>query len=78
MTAKELKNLSWRLRRLELALKFRVKQYEIKPTKRFLQNFPRLRERKFYLVSWTDDKRIKVLVSGTKNPHYYHYQYFHL
>jgi len=44
MRNKKLANIEWRLRRLEVSLKHRNKQWEIKPTKRFFQNFPRLRE----------------------------------
>jgi len=78
MKSKKLKNIEWRLRRLEVVLKFRNNKHEIKPTKRFLQSFPRMRDRKFWLVRWIDDKRITVLVSGTRNPHYYAHQWFHL
>lgn len=78
MTTKQIKSIEWRLRRLELALKFRVEKYEIKPTKRFLTQFPRLKGRKFWLVNWVDDARIKVLVSGTRNPHYYSSTFFRL
>lgn len=73
---KQTRSIEFRIRRLEMALRFRTKKCEIKPKKRFLQNFPRLEGRTFWLVDWVDDKRIKVLVSGTKNPHYYAASFF--
>ena len=73
---KDLRKIEYRLRRIEIALKFRTEKHKIKPTRRFLESFPRLQGRTFWLVGWVDDSRIKVLVSGTKEPHYYAASFF--
>ena len=73
-----LERINNRLRRLEMALKFRKQRYEITPTPHFFQAFPGLKGRKFWLVKWVDDFRIKVLVSGKKNAEYYAHTFFKL
>ena len=75
---KLVKSILWRLVRMEGALKFRKERYRIRPKTSFYRNFPGLKDRKFYLERWLDDRRIKVWVSGNRNPQYYAASYFEI